>query len=320
MAVFTKISDEQFTKILSNYNIGKFIKAEGISEGVENTNYRIHTDQNHFILTVYEQRVDEEDLPFFMGLQKSLNSTDFPCPKPIEDNDDRIINKIDNKSYTIVSFIKGSWTRNITNNSVREIAKTLAMLHNQTSSISDLSRDNSMNKNFWFETYGKVKIIAEETYPDLKSAMAIASDKINKSWPENLPEGIIHADYFPDNVMFNNSKVSGVIDFYMSCVDIYIYDLAIALNAWCFEKDFSFNITKAKIFLNAYNNERKLSDQELEYLPILCIGASVRFLSTRLFDKFNSIEAADITPKDPREYIEKLKFHLQVSNFSDYGI
>lgn len=322
MAVFTKISDAQFNEILEGYDIGKFIKAEGISEGVENTNYKLHTDKNSYILTIYEKRVNIEDLPFFMQLQDLLFAKGFPCPAPIKDKEGKILNDLNDKKFAIVSMIKGAWPRTINNSHVGEAASALAKLHNASNDIasSGLHRKNKMDKEFWIETYNKVSKKAEEKYSDLANSVKEAVEKLETFWPKNIPFGIIHADYFPDNVLFKNGKVSGVIDFYMACEDLYIYDLAIALNAWCFEKDHSFNITKAKIFLRSYNEIRELTDPELDSLPILCIGASMRFLSTRLYDEFNTDSNAEVNIKDPREYIEKLKFHLQVNSFSDYGI
>jgi len=321
MAVFTKVSDSEFASLLKNYNIGEFKLSKGISEGVENTNYIIETTKNKFIFTIYEDRVDVKDLPFFLGLQKHLNASGFLCPKPVANKAGDIINHFKGKCFSIVSFIQGKWPKTITNNEVKKASDALAKLHNASTLLpSDLSRGNSMNKDFWLKTYESVKEKACLEYKELELIVDHAKEIINKSWPSHLPKGIIHADYFPDNVMFNNDKVSGVIDFYMACEDIFAYDLAIALNAWCFEKDDAFNVTKAKIFLNNYNNERNLSNEELEMLPTLCIGASLRFLSTRLYDKFKDSEGATVTAKDPKEYIEKLKFHLQVSSFSDYGI
>ncbi len=320
MAVFTKISDKEFSQILKTYDIGSFVRSEEISEGVENTNYRIFTDKDKFIFTVYEKRVNIEDLPFFLNLQDSLFKNGFKCPQPISNNEGNVINLYGEKSYTIVSHIKGKWSKTLKNNIVEEAGKVLGDMHKKTGKLDGLSRNNSMGKDFWLETYEKCQIQAEEYYPELNAIYKMAKNNIENGWDNKLPKGIIHADYFPDNVMFFENKVSGVIDFYMACVDLYIYDLAIALNAWCFEKDHSFNITKAKIFLNSYNKSRELSEQELEKLPTICVGASLRFLSTRLYDYFNQDADVLVTPKDPREYIEKLKFHLQVSSFSDYGI
>ena len=321
MAVFTKLSENDFESILKNYAIGKFAGAEGIAEGVENTNYKLQTSSGNYIFTVYEKRVKAEDLPFFMNLQKKLNEAGFPCPMPLKNNSGEIISKFGDKNFTIVTFLKGKWPKTIGNNEVEQAGRSLAEFHKTSLNFSrnELYRPNAMSKNFWVETYSKVKTQAEEHFRDLKSAAEKGFKKV-ESWPDKIPSGVIHADYFPDNVLFDEGKVSGVIDFYMACNDLLAYDLAIALNSWCFEKDHAFNITKAKIMLKAYNEVRKLDDSELNNLPTLCIGASLRFLSTRLYDYFNRKQDAVVSVKDPREYLEKLKFHLQIKSHNEYGL
>ncbi len=320
MAVFTKLSDSDFKAILSHYNIGDYKNSEGIAEGVENTNYKLETTKGNFILTVYEKRVKADDLPFFMNLQKKLNEIGFPCPMPIDNDEGKLISKIKDKNFTIVTFLKGKSPKTIGNDEVSEAGHILGFFHKLSSGFGrDIYRPNTMAKSFWIETYSKVKEKAESHFTDLKSATEKAFNLVNK-WPDELPKGVIHADFFPDNVLYNQGKISGVIDFYMACNDLLSYDLAIALNSWCFEKDHAFNITKARLMLKAYNKTRKLSEEELENLPVLCIGASLRFLSTRLFDYFNQNQDALVKVKDPREYLEKLKFHLQVRSHTEYGL
>lgn len=321
MAVFTKLSENDFISILENYNIGSYQSHAGIAEGVENTNFKLITSSGSYILTIYEKRVRPEDLPFFTKLQQKLNGEGFPCPMPIINNSGSLVSSFANKNFTIVTFLKGKWPTSISNNEVKQAGGILAELHkiSQKFSAAEISRKNSMGKTFWLETYAKAKIEAEKKFKGLQQTCEKAFDLI-KNWPESLPTGIIHADFFPDNVLFDNGTVSGVIDFYMSCNDILAYDLAIALNAWCFEKDYAFNITKANIMLDAYNKVRKLTVEELKYLPILCVGASLRFLSTRLYDYFNRDENAVVSVKSPNEYIEKLKFHLQVKSYKEYGL
>lgn len=318
MAVFTKLEKENFEEVLKSYDIGEFVSFEGISEGIENTNYILRTTKDNFIFTVYEKRVSGADLPFFMELMEKLNGSNFPCPLPIHQKNGSIIGQIFGKNYTIVSMLRGKWPRTLSNNEALKAGETLGKLHSATSKMSSLSRNNSMGRDFWKETYLKVKDKTEAHFDDLEKA-ANSAFEIIKNWPENLPSGIIHADYFPDNVLFENDDVSGVIDFYMSCNDFYAYDLVIALNAWCFERDHSFNVTKAGLMLKGYNSQRKLSENELESLNVLAIGACLRFLSTRLYDYFNRVEGATVNVKNPKEYIEKLKFHLQVKGHKEYG-
>lgn len=321
MAVFTKLSDADFKSIIANYDIGNFVSAAGIAEGVENTNYKLSTSKDDYIFTVYEKRVRSEDLPFFIGLQKKLNESGFSCPMPVSSKDGKLINKFQDKNFTIVSFLNGKWPKSLGNNEIAEAGKALGKLHSISSKFSkdELFRQNTMSRDFWIDTYSKVKADAEENFKGLAEAANKGFERV-KEWPSDLPKGIIHADFFPDNVLFHNDKVSGVIDFYMACNDTLAYDLAITLNSWCFEKDNSFNATKAKILLKEYNDIRKLSEKELELLPLLCIGASLRFLSTRLYDYFNRKKDAVVNVKDPVEYLEKLKFHLQVKSHLEYGL
>jgi len=318
VAVFTKLNDNDFTSILRLYDIGELVSFEGISEGVENTNYKLTTSKNTYILTIYEKRVRAEDLPFFMSLMVELNRVSFPCPEPIVDKNGVIINKINDKNFTIVSFLNGKWPKAIGNDEVIEAGKILAQLHKASRNF-DLARENNMGSLFWLDTYSKVKDQAEEHFKDLKPAIEKGFELIKK-WPRQLPSGVIHGDFFPDNVLFNGNKISGVIDFYMACNDSFAYEIAIVLNAWCFEKNYEFNITKAKLFLSSYNDIRPLDKAELEFLPVLCVGASLRFLSTRLYDFFNRKKDALVNVKDPREYIEKLKFHLQIKSHFEYGL
>jgi homoserine kinase type II len=322
MAVFTNLTELDINQILSGYEISSLISFEGIAEGVENTNYKIQTNQNSYILTIYEKRVDPNDLPFFIDLQKSLRDMGFACPKPIANKNNNFIGEIAGKKYTIVSFLSGKWKKELTVEDVSKAGEMLAKFHNITSNLpkEKFNRPNSMSIEFWRNTYNAVKIQAEEKFPKLKEAISDAYEIIDLSWPQNLPKAVIHADYFPDNVLFDNGEVSGVIDFYMSCQDFLAYDLAIALNSWCFEPDFSFNLTKSKALLAAYNKVRKLTKDEIKNFRILCIGGSLRFLSSRAYDYFNRQQNAIVNVKDPAEYIAKLRFHLNVKSYNEYGL
>jgi homoserine kinase type II len=321
VAVFTKLSENDFRSILTGYSIGDFVSAEGIAEGVENTNYKVTTSSNTYILTVYEKRVKSEDLPFFIGLQKKLNETGFPCPKPLSNNKNELIGKFGDKNYTIVSFVNGAWPKAIGADEITEAARALANFHNITKAISasEFSRDNSLGKKFWIETYAKIKDKAEDKYTGLKELSEKAFAKIEKI-PENLPKSIIHADYFPDNVLFDGGKVSGVIDFYMACNDAMVYDLAIMINSWCFEKDGSFNVSKSSKLIHTYNSVRPLTQEEIASLPLLCVAGCVRFMCSRLHDYFIRDENAVVNIHDPAEYIEKLRFNLQVKSYKEYGL
>ncbi len=321
MAVFTKLLEADFQAILNKYDIGNFVSFSGISEGIENTNYILNTSQNKFIFTIYEKRVASEDLPFFINLMLELNKNNYPCPLPIAKKDNSYLGNFNGKNYLIVSMLNGKWPRNIGNNEARKAGEFLAKLH-KTSDIlpKNIYRKNSMAYDFWQDLFVKISQKTKEKFHSSFEKIDNAFKIVKNNWPQNLPSGIIHADYFPDNVLFENDNVSGVIDFYMSCNDFYAYDLAIAMNSWCFEKDFSFNFTKARELFAGYNSIRKLSDEEISAMPILAVGASLRFLSTRLYDYFNRQENAIVNVKDPTEYIEKLKFHMQINSPKEYSL
>ena len=312
MAVFTNFSDDDFRIILANYDIGKFVEAKGIAEGIENTNYKLITSKNKFIFTIYEKRVNPQDLPFYMNLQKILNEMGFCCPQPISNAEGSFISKYKNKFFTIVSFLDGAWPKEITNNNIVEASRILAKLHLTTKNISEntLFRKNSLSKDYWVETYNKVKIQAEEKFVGLEILAKKGFEAVSKL-PNNLPNGIIHGDFFPDNVLFSNDNVSGVIDFYMACNDDFIYDLAIALNAWCSDENKNYCQNKAKIFIEKYIEIRSLSEAELSSLKYYLVASSLRFMSSRLYDFFNIPEGAIVSQKDPKEYINKLDFHLK---------
>jgi homoserine kinase type II len=256
-----------------------------------------------------------------MDLQKRLNDMGFLCPKPIASKNGNLINSHSRKNYTIVSFLNGKWSLDVGLSEIEQGAKALAEFHNLTEKINKegLSRDNSLGKKFWIDTYAKIRTQAEEKFTGLKEAANQGFSEMEKI-PDNLPKAIIHADFFPDNVLFENKNVSGVIDFYMACTDNTAYDLAIMLNSWCFEKDFSFNKKKAEKLLNTYNSIRKLQQNELESFRLLGIAGSIRFMCSRLHDYFIRDESAIVNVKDPVEYIEKLKFHLSVRSYKEYGL
>jgi len=311
MAVFTEISQTDFTKILEIYDIGKFLSAEGIIEGVENTNYFLNTTQGKFIFTIYENRTDINDLPFFLNLMNQLNDMGFPCPIVIKNKKQNLTEIFKNKNYAIISLINGKSIKAPNINNIASSAQILANFHILTSKINNLSRENSLGLKFWIDTYNKVKNFAESKFPELKELTNQAFKLVTENYPTNLPKGIIHADFFPDNVMIdNNENISGVIDFYMACNDFFAYELAIMINAWCFEKDYSFNPEKEKIVLENYQTIRKLSSAEKNALPLLKVAGCLRFLVTRLHDNFLVSDNANVNKKPPEEYIEKLRFNL----------
>ena len=320
MAIYTKLSDDNIKEFFSKYNLGKVIKHQGIQDGIENTNYFVETKKNKFILTIYEKRVNEKDLPFFMGLMKNLFDSNFPSPEPMINNNGNYITEILGKKAAIVSFVNGSAKKNLTSKDCYAVGEMTAKLHTITKDLN-LKRENRLSVNSWNKIYKKIKEDCSKIQKDLPLIIERNLNEIESDWPKNIPSGIIHADLFADNIFFKNNKLTGVIDFYFSCHDFYAFEIAICLNALCFEginQNLSFNVTKAKKFIDGYSNIRRLTEEEKKSLKILSQGAAMRFLLTRVFDYLNLIEGAVVKVKDPIEYLKRLEFHNNVNNYQDY--
>ena len=320
MAVYTKLSENNLKDFFSKYNLGKLLKFQGIQEGIENSNYFVKTDSGKFILTIYEKRVEEKDLPFFMGLMKNIFNKNFPSPEPIINKNGNYITEILGKKAAVVSFLEGTSKKNLTPGNCHEVGIYTAKLHMITKNLN-IKRTNRLSVNSWRLIYRKIQRDCSKIYPDLTKIIERNLEVIEDQWPKNIPRGIIHADLFPDNIFFKGSKLTGIIDFYFSCYDFYALEIAICLNALCFEgksKNLSFNVTKAKKFIDGYTSIRKLTEEEKESLKILCHGAAMRFLLTRVFDYLNLTEDALVKIKDPVEYLKRLEFHNSVKNYQDY--
>ena len=320
MAVYTKLSENNLKDFFSKYNLGKLLKFKGIQEGIENSNYFIKTDSGKFILTIYEKRVEEKDLPFFMGLMKNIFNKNFPSPEPIINKNGNYITEIFGKKAAVVSFLEGTSKKNLTPGNCHEVGIYTAKLHTITKNLN-IKRINRLSVNSWRLIYRKIQRNCSKIYPDLTKIIERNLEVIEDKWPKNIPRGIIHADLFPDNIFFKGSKLTGIIDFYFSCYDFYALEIAICLNALCFEgknENLSFNVTKAKKFIDGYSSIRKLTEEEKESLKILCHGAAMRFLLTRVFDYLNLAEDALVKIKDPVEYLKRLEFHNSVKNYQDY--
>ena len=319
MAVYTKLEHQEVRQFLEQYNINKFKDYKGITEGVENTNYLIKTSEQDYILTIYEKRVDENDLPFFIKLLSYLSENKFPCPKPIANKNNEKINRIKNKNAALVTFLNGQSKNKITSEECFEIGKITAQLHEITKKF-DINRKNNLSIENWesiFEKTIKQKIDLDESIiKKTKNYLNFLKDK----WPKNLPQGIIHGDLFPDNIFFTNNKVSGIIDFYFACNDFFAYEIAICINSLCFDNNSTFNMTKAKNLIDGYTSIRTLSEDEKKYLPILSMGAAMRFFLTRLYDFYHTDNKADVKIKDPFEYLKKIEFHSTIKNFNEYFI
>tara|TARA_B110000438_G_C15800978_1_gene645161 strand:- start:318 stop:1286 length:969 start_codon:yes stop_codon:yes gene_type:complete len=320
MAVYTKLSQNQLKDFISKYNLGELIDYKEIKDGIENTNYFIKTQKGKFILTLYEKRVEEKDLPFFIGLMRNLFDKSYLSPEPIINKNGNYISEVAGKKAAIVSFLDGTAKKILSPENCYEVGMHAAKLHLITKNLSG-QRENKLSVNSWRRIYDKVKKDCSKIHSKLPEIIDKNLDIIERSWPKNIPSGIIHADLFPDNIFFKNDKLSGIIDFYFSCNDFYAFEIAVCLNALCFEgrnENLSFNVTKAKKFVDGYSNVRKLSEEEKISLKVLCQGAAIRFLLTRVFDYLNLIDGAIVKIKDPIEYLKRLEFHNSVKNYEDY--
>jgi len=320
MAIYTKVSKNDLEEFFSKYNLGKVENFRGIKEGIENTNYFIQTSKNKFILTIYEKRVQEKDLPFFMSLMRNLFDANFKSPEPIINRNGNYITEIVGKKAAVISFINGGSKKNLTPENCKEVGSEIAKMHMITKNLA-AKRKNELSLDSWKKIYQNVKEACFKIHPQLSKIIEENLVEVEKNWPTNLPAGIIHADLFPDNIFFNKNKFNGIIDFYFSCNDFYAFEIAVCLNALCFEgtkENLSFNVTKAKKFIDGYSKIRKISDDEKNSLKILSQGAALRFLLTRVFDYINLKKGAIVKIKDPIEYLKRLEFHNNVKNYQDY--
>jgi len=319
MAVYTEITDEDLTKFAADLDLGEVLSCKGIAEGVENSNFQLVTETGTYILTLYEKRVNPDDLPFFLGLLEHLESGGVPCPKPFRSPNGNVINSLSGKPAALVSFLPGMWPRRIQTFHTAQLGKALAQMH-VAGADYELSRANALSVNSWRDVLQSCEGQGDEVIPGITAELNRELETLEANWPDDLPQGVIHADLFPDNVFFRGEQLSGLIDFYFACNDMLAYDIAVCLNAWCFEADGSFNVTKAKRMLQAYEEVRPLTSAERDALPILARGAAMRFLVTRLFDWLNTPEGAMVTPKDPRKYLQILRFHRDVDGPGAYGL
>jgi homoserine kinase type II len=319
MAVYTDVAAEELEAFLAGYDIGDLLAYKGIAEGVENSNFLVHTGRGNFILTLYEKRVAAADLPFFLSLMEHLASRGITCPQPVKNRQGDMLGRVAGKPAAIITFLDGMWIRRPAADHCGALGQALARLHRAGADFLG-KRANSLSVQGWRPLYQVVAARCDSVRPGLSATLAAELAQLEAAWPRNLPQGVIHADLFPDNVFFLGDKLSGLIDFYFACTDALAYDLAICLNAWCFEPDHSYNVTKGKSLLQSYAAVRALSPDERKALPMLARGAALRFLLTRLVDWFDERGAALVQRKDPLEYFRKLRFHQAVTSVRDYGI
>ncbi len=319
MAVYTEVSDTDLRDFVGRYDIGEVIACKGIAEGVENSNYLLRTTLDSYILTLYEKRVRAQDLPYFLGLMEHLANAGQACPTPLHSRDGKTLGHLCGKPAAIITFLNGMWPRRIQPYHCAELGAALAEFHLAGQSFP-MTRANDLSLPGWQPLLEASAPRAHEIRPGLAEDLAEELKFLRDNWPSDLPGGVIHADLFPDNVFFMGEKLSGIIDFYFACNDAFAYDLAICLNAWCFEDGNNFNITKARQMLDSYRRIRPFSPSELAALPIMARGSALRFLLTRLYDWLHHPEGALVSPKDPLEYFARLRFHRQVSGPGAYGL
>ena len=320
MAVYTKLIKKDISSLINNYQINKIEKFQGIKKGIENTNYLLKTKQNKFILTIFEKRVKKKDLPFFMNLMEKLNHKKIICPKPLRTKKGTHITNIKTKSACIVTFLEGKDKTILNNKNCFDVGKNIAKFHKVTTKLK-LYRQNSMSIHKLNDLLKTIKFKSNQITPNLKNTLNLCLKDIKNKWPKNLPQGIIHGDLFIDNIFFNKNKFSGFIDFYFSSNDYLIYEIAICINALCFDKKknkFVMNSSKIKNLINGYESIRTLSKKEKDALNVMCRGAALRYLLTRIYDYFNTPKTALIRIKDPMEYLQKLIIHNNLSHYKDY--
>jgi homoserine kinase type II len=319
MAVYTEVTDEALGAFLVDYDLGPVSSFKGIAEGVENSNFLMDSQKGRFFLTLFEKRVKEQDLPFFIGLMEHLAKRGVNCPQPVRARAGDALGRLAGRPAVIVTFLDGLSIRRPTARHCASVGEALGRIHKAGGDFQ-LRRSNALSIEGWPPLFEAARARADEVTPGLAAETESELEALQKMWPNGLPAGVIHADLFPDNVLFLGDELSGLIDFYFACNDAFAYDLGICLNAWCFEPDASFNITKGMALINGYERVRRLTEGEAEALPVLARGSALRFMLTRLVDWLNVPPDAKVVPHDPLEYLRKMRFHRKVASARDYGL
>lgn len=319
MAVYTDITEIDLRHFLSQYDAGELTSYKGIAEGVENSNFLLHTTKEPLILTLYEKRVDAGDLPFFLGLMQHLAEKGLNCPLPLPRHDGKLCGELSGRPAALISFLEGMWLRKPEAHHCHEVGRALAEMHLAAADFT-IRRENALSVQGWLELWEKAGPRADEVQPGLEQEIEAELKFLKDCWPKDLPQGVIHADLFQDNVFFLSDRLSGLIDFYFACNDLLAYDVSICLNAWCFQPDGSYNFAKGSAMLAGYQSVRPLSEAEAQALPVLCRGSALRFFLTRLYDWLTTPEGALVVKKDPLEYLRKSRFHRTIASASEYGL
>jgi len=319
MAVYTEVADDDLARFVASYGFGEVVSCKGIAEGVENTNYLVETVAGRFILTLYERRVARADLPFFLSLMEHLARAGIDCPTPLHDLDGANLRELNGRPAALVTYLDGLSVRRPQPHHCGAAGEALARLHLAGRGFA-LRRANALGPAGWRPLFDRFAADADRVQPGLAGTIARELDDILPRWPRDLPAGVIHADLFPDNVFFRGNRVSGLIDFYFACDDAFAYDLAVCLNAWCFEPDFAFNITKGRALIAGYQRIRRLEAREADALVVMARGAALRFLLTRAYDWLHTPRDALVKPHDPNAYLRRLRFHQRVSSPGEFGL
>lgn len=319
MAVYTEIADEEVQAFAREYDIGRVLACKGIAEGIENSNFLLVTERGPFILTLYERRVQRDDLPFFLGLMEHLAARGIPCPTPVRGRDGSALRQVAGRCAAIVTFLQGMWPRRPNAIHCQALGAAMARMHVAGADFP-MQRSNDLSVSSWRPLYEASARRPDAVAPDLAGELEGELAILESRWPDDLPRGVIYADLFPDNVFFEGEQLSGLIDFYFACTDFLVYDLGVCLNAWCFEPDGSFNVTKARRLFAGYRSVRPLAAEELKAVPLLARGASMRFLMTQLYDWLHTPKNALVTPKNPMEYLQRLRFHRSARGLGAYGL
>jgi homoserine kinase type II len=313
MAVYTKVSTAQAEAFLEQYDLGTFERLDAILQGVENTNYHLFTSRGRYILTLFEKRIDPQSLPFVFGYMDHIYAQGMICPHAIENRAGQTINELCDRPAAIISFLEG---HNLERNAVEPahcemVGTAMARMHVAAKDFT-MTRPNPVGRAKWKELIEATSDRAAEIQPGLKERIESEYDFQCAQWKmaeeEGMPRGAIHADIFPDNVFINDSGEAGFIDFYFACTGFYAYDLAITISAWCFDNQNRFDSNRFQKLYSHYNAGRKLNDAERNMLPVFCRAACLRFTLTRLYDVLFHPADSFVTPHDPAEYIERLRF------------
>lgn len=319
MAVYTIVDDTDLANFLAAYDLGNVLSFAGIAEGVENSNYLLRTDRANYIVTLYEKRVDANDLPFFMEVMEQLAQAGMNCPLPVTALDGTVLRELNGRPCAVFSFLDGTWSRFPNREKCHALGVALAEMHVKAKSVTR-RRPNALGPDAWQPLFDSIADHADDLAPNMRDKIQTQLTALLDGWPRDLPHGVIHADLFPNNVLFVGDRLTGLIDFYFACDDTLAYDVGICLNSWCFDSDGSFNLTKSRALIKGYESIRPLSEAEIAAIPTLAAGSAMRFFLTRLYDWIHTPKDALVSPKDPMEYWSIVRFHQSVSGPTSYGI